>query len=169
MKRCPKCNAEYFDNILEFCLEDGTRLASAPKPTASASRSGDTARPAGVHDPLAKPDSEETIVMARPAEAGDEAFPLPPGSRSANKLIETAPIVLALLHNWWQWIYLEKTYVYSITAFVTSANFLMWLLLLAAGTTTGVYSVKYSKDKTLGIISLVALGINLILFLVPRR
>jgi len=26
MKCCPKCNIEYFDKTLEFCLEDGTRL-----------------------------------------------------------------------------------------------------------------------------------------------
>lgn len=27
MKRCPRCNIDYFDNALEFCLEDGARLS----------------------------------------------------------------------------------------------------------------------------------------------
>ena len=83
--------------------------------------------------------------------------------------METAPIVLALAHNWWQWLYLEKQYVSSITEYILSANFLMWLLLLASGILVSLLAVKHSKDKTLGIISLVALAINLILFLVPRR
>ncbi len=85
------------------------------------------------------------------------------------KILETAPIVLALAHNWWQWLYLEKQYVSSITDYILSANFLMWLLLLASGTIISLLAVKHSKNKTLGIISLVALAINLILFLVPRR
>ena len=27
MKRCPKCSADYFDNMIEFCLEDGAKLS----------------------------------------------------------------------------------------------------------------------------------------------
>src|SRR5688572_1350992 len=29
MKRCPQCRIEYFDDMLEFCLEDGARLVVA--------------------------------------------------------------------------------------------------------------------------------------------
>ena len=46
MKHCPKCNADYFDNMLEFCLEDGTRLADTVETKvspASADRSNVTA------------------------------------------------------------------------------------------------------------------------------
>jgi hypothetical protein len=27
MKQCPKCKIDYFDNSLEFCLEDGMKLS----------------------------------------------------------------------------------------------------------------------------------------------
>lgn len=171
MKRCPKCNADYFDNMLEFCLEDGTRLsaATAGSTTSHATRSTAEAR-SGVHAPIANRDSVETVVI--PAKdigtASGTAIESRPDSPLA-RLIETTPIGIALAHNWWQWLYLEKTYVSSVTDYVLSANFLMWLLLLSVGTASGVYALKYSKNKSFAIISLVALAINLILFVVPRR
>jgi hypothetical protein len=167
MKRCPKCNADYFDNVLEFCLEDGTRLTFAPQ---SAVRTApaiptETNRSPG---PIAQRPSEETVVIpAERTEAGKLAAPELVTS-SGVRVIERAAVGLALVHNWWQWLYLEKTYFYSMFDLL-SANFLMWLLLLAAGTTAGIYSVKRSGDRTLGIVSLLTLAINLILYLVPRR
>lgn len=35
MKRCPTCNRSYDDDTLSFCLEDGTRLATAYDPEAT--------------------------------------------------------------------------------------------------------------------------------------
>jgi hypothetical protein len=168
MKRCPKCNADYFDNVLEFCLEDGTRLTAAPQsavPTASAIPV-ETHRSPG---PIAQRISEETVVIPGDKNQPADLAALVPETSSSIRVFERAAVGFALAHNWWQWLYLEKAYVYSITDYILSANFLMWLLLLGAGTAGGLYSVKQSRDKTLGIITLVILAINLILFLVPRR
>ncbi|NOT48154.1 MAG: hypothetical protein HOP17_10460 [Acidobacteria bacterium] len=173
MKRCPKCNADYFDNMIGFCLEDGTRLSATNAGTATEQATPPTAEAGfGVHAPIANRDSEETVVI--PAkDIGTVAGTAidrdaQPDSRFA-RVIEIVPVVIALAHNWWQWLYLEKTYVSSITDYLLSANFLMWLLLLSAGTASGIYSLKHSKNKSFAIISLVVLAINLILFVVPRR
>ncbi len=176
MKRCPKCNADYFDNMLEFCLEDGTRLAFAPQSAAATvpltrvvSKTDEAAE---MHGPIAERKSEETVVIPGKSglKANDAAAISAAGSNSQlTRIVETAAVGLALAHNWWQWLYLEKTPTYSLTDFFLSANFLMWLLLLAAGTGAGIYSIKYSKNRTFAVIALVTLAINLILFLVPRR
>lgn len=168
MKRCPKCNADYFDNMLEFCLEDGTKLIFAPQSAVSAppTVAAETHRTPG---PIAHNLSEETVVIPaerkQPADRADQA----PRQSSNLHVLERAAVGFALAHNWWQWLYLEKAYVYSVADYLLSANFLMWLLLLAAGIVTGMYAVKQSRDKTLGIIGLVIVAINLILFVVPRR
>ena len=52
MKRCPKCNRQYDDETLRFCLEDGSALFSARDSDAPATeimppRGGPTVRPAG--------------------------------------------------------------------------------------------------------------------------
>ncbi len=174
MKRCPKCHADYFDNVLEFCLEDGTRLSFASQPVGVATSPTIQQKPATNPQPgpLSNLNSEATVVIRKAGETewpGLEKSMLSAKQSQTAKILETAPIVLALAHNWWQWLYLEKQYISSITEYILSANFLMWLLLLGSGTAVGLLSVKHSKDKTLGIISLVALAINLILFLVPRR
>jgi hypothetical protein len=177
MKRCPKCNADYFDNMLEFCLEDGTRLtslsdtsggakttqANPPRPTAAETVSLPFA---GVPKTLEVPGSSsgeiETIVAKTD-------MVLPAMQAKTSSILENAPIVFALAHNWWQWLYLEKQYMSSIMDYVLSANFLMWLLLLAAGIIVSLLAVKRSERKIVAYTSLVILAINLILFLVPRR
>ncbi len=175
MKRCPKCNADYFDNMLEFCLEDGTRLAFAPQSaTATIPTMRPTAGSPAQHAPLTERVSEETVVISDAAarqktETRTETSEENVSVSRTTSAVETVPVVLALAHNWWQWLYLEKTYVYSLTDYLLSANFLMWLLLLVAGAAVGIYTVRNSKNKTFAIIGLVTLGINLILFLVPRK
>jgi hypothetical protein len=168
MKRCPKCNADYFDNVLEFCLEDGTRLTIAPQ-SAVATAPKIAAETNRVPGPIGPPVSQETVVIPAGNRQPGESASASSGVSSGVKVFERAAVGFALAHNWWQWLYLEKTYVYSITDYVLSANFLMWLLLLGAGTAGGIYAIKQSRDKTLGIITLTMLAINLILFLVPRR
>ena len=165
MKKCPSCQADYFDNRLEFCLDDGTRLLSTD--TSTQERPQAPKRPE-VTEPLVRPplNSQETVVIGpKQTEAARVIAPL----AASSGVPETAALVLALLHNWWQWIYIEKVYISSIAEFLLSANFLMWLLLLSAGTAVSIYSIKVSRNRTLAIISLVTLAINLILFLVPRR
>ena len=170
MKRCPKCNAEYFDNMLEFCLEDGTRLTAAAQAQTAAYTRSHPLSTLPHSTPMTTAASEETVVMSGKSDTSVAAGSMPAETASwMSKVLETTPIVIALAHNWWQWLYLEKQYASSITDYVLSANFLMWILLLAGGGALSLYSVKNSKNKTLAIVSLVVLAVNLILFLVPRR
>jgi hypothetical protein len=175
MRRCPKCNVEYFDNMLEFCLEDGTRLTNLPDTGAVA-----TAKPRPVPPTLA-----ETVSFAaekapftevvQPQPNIFESIDAKPESRMQGvkargyEVIEYVPIILALAHNWWQWLYLDKQNVSSITDYVLSVNFLMWLVLLISATAVSLFVIRSGTKKTLAYISLVILAINLILFLVPRR
>lgn len=166
MKRCPKCNAEYLDNTLEFCLEDGSRLAFANDARGTAATSPQTAADTvafGLNQaPIVQAAEEVETVLAKTSSIIPVA-----GSKSA--VLENVPIVIALAHNWWQWLYLEGQHVYSIASYIFSANFLMWLLLLIAGVIVGIWSVKQSERKVVAYASLVMLAINLILFIVPRR
>ncbi|MDQ3041790.1 MAG: hypothetical protein M3R11_05350 [Acidobacteriota bacterium] len=54
-------------------------------------------------------------------------------TEQSNSVLELAPFVIALAHNWWQWIYLNNQYYSSFSTYVLSANFIMWLLLLTTG------------------------------------
>jgi hypothetical protein len=87
----------------------------------------------------------------------------------SNTILEIAPLVLALAHNWWQWIYLNNQYYSSFSNYILSANFLMWLLLLTTGAVIGLLAIKRCQNKSSAFASLVILSINLILFLVPKR
>ncbi|MGB7068933.1 MAG: hypothetical protein WBD22_05520 [Pyrinomonadaceae bacterium] len=178
MKRCPNCNAEYSDNSLEFCLEDGSRLAMlAAKPSEPVTSSSPVGqRPMTVATEVifgignqaqrAPAKAEETVTIV----ADKTTLVSPDKSTStANRLLELSPIVIALAHNWWQWLYIEGTYISSIASFIVSAPFLMWLLLLAAGVSICLIAVKRAERKEFAYTSLVILAINLILFLVPRR
>ncbi len=175
MKRCPKCSIEYFDNTLEFCLEDGMRLVSE--------LSFETEKPSVTHANKPNPSTEKTVNLpfSKPVETlefgGANDFQTIPQTdllkervaQQGNKVLEIAPIVIALAHNWWQWIYLSNQYYSSLSSYVLSANFLMWLLLLTAGAVVSLFAVKRCKNKGFAFASLVILSINLILFLVPRR
>lgn len=180
MKRCPKCNLDYFDNMLEFCLEDGSKLytvsAYNETPTITKPNPSNPATAKTVSLPYSKtpgalqfeasnragnPPIEKTVAATDllKEKVTDKTF----------RILETAPIVLSLAHNWWQWIYLNNQYYSSLTGFLLSANFLMWLLLLITGGATGLLAVKYSRNKGFAYASLVILAINLLLFLVPKR
>lgn len=176
MKLCPQCNINYSDETLEFCLEDGTRLVSA----ANRSRT-------------------QMPTMTIPGElkiAGEKTFNLPSSNQpetiafqggknlqstietnlikdkpvaGSYRILEISSITISLAHNWWQWLYLNNQYYSSFSTYVLSANFLMWLLLLIAGTGVGVYTLKQSQNKIIPITSLILIAINLLLFLVPKR
>ena len=166
MKRCPRCNADYFDNMLEYCLEDGAKLFLATVPNV-ATGTREPASGLGAAGPLVTaPTSEPTVVLNKP-ESVDAKVENTLADTSL--LVTIAPTIVALAHNWWQWVYLEKQHVYSLTDYLLSANFVMWLLLLAAGILSGLYGLKHSKNRSYALIGLVVLAINLILFLVPRR
>ena len=179
MKRCPKCNTDYFDNLLEFCLEDGARLvalSNTPLGTPPVTQANPGIPTSAQSSPLPFSPSPKTLAFGQAGEIETVVRILPRDELTETKLrsqsvnfVERAPIALALLHNWWQWIYLEKEYVSSIASYITSANFLMWLLLLTGGAAVSLFVLKKSENKVFAYISLVILAINLILFLVPRR
>jgi hypothetical protein len=158
MKRCPQCSHEYSDKTLEFCLEDGSRLISAV--SAEASR--------------------ETVVLPGTATVTDSHGTAPAQTAKIQelkeravdhglKIMELAPMIIALLHNYWQWIYADKEQTSSIANFLLSAGFIVWLLLLLAGAAAGFLAVKLARNKSFAITALIVLAINFLLFVVPRR
>jgi len=175
MKRCPNCNIEYFDTTLEFCLEDGTRLVSIS--------ARETESPTVIRSTKTGSAAEETVDLPFPNPAqtlefgGAKAIETAPQktlvkdkiTEQSNGVLELAPFVVALAHNWWQWIYLNNQYYSSFSTYILSANFLMWLLLLTTGAVVGLLAVKRCQNKAFAFASLVILSINLILFLVPKR
>ena len=85
------------------------------------------------------------------------------------KVIEIAPIVLSLTHNYWQWLYLNKTNYPDTLSFLTSSHFVIWLLLLTSGAISSFIALKYGRNKGFAIASLVILAINLLLSIVPNK
>ena len=175
MKRCPQCNAEYFDDMLEFCLEDGAKLdfvSRALNETPTITKSNKT-----------NPFTEKTVSL--PFDTADKTIEslksdINPTSWNKNpiikkkldagyKILEILPLIFSLSHNWWQWLYAANQSYSTVSAFLLSANFLIWLLLLAIGTGLSVLAFKRCENKGYALISLVILAINLILFIVPKR
>lgn len=175
MKRCPKCNVGYFDNMLEYCLEDGTRLtnhlqtARADGATTEAYSFPRMAEPTAILGKEPVPDTIDSPSSPELETVDAKRASMLPGTGTAAKVLEITPIVLALAHNWWQWLYLENQYVSSIASYIFSANFLMWLLLLVSGVFISLWSAKQSERKTIAYASLIVFAINLILYIVPRR
>ena len=85
MKRCPKCNRQYNDDTLRFCLEDGTTLAptmrEAAPPTEILPRAQPTLKASG-----------STV----PSYQNTPAFP-PSEARQSNPLLTAGVIAIALL------------------------------------------------------------------------
>lgn len=183
MKQCPRCNVEYFDEVLEFCLEDGAKLLQIsgqgkemPTITKSNKPNPTTAETvnlpfSNIPETLEAKNSDQNIQAQTTAsfETANSAQLKEKVTSQSYKILEVAPIIVALAHNWWQWVYLRNQYYSSFTTYVLSANFLMWLLLLAAGTAVGLLALKLSQNKGFAYTSLVIIAINLILFLVPNR
>jgi hypothetical protein len=178
MKRCAVCQKEYYDETLEFCLEDGSRLQKTDK------INNET-----LTVPALKPNLE--LRQAKTLELNNQADTQKPGlhkteilsnkqfsekkeiikrnvADTSAKILETSPIVLALAHNYWQWLYLYRQPTYDLTAFFTSYNLLVWIFLLISGLLFGLFSLKYGKNKGFAITALVVLAINVILSIVPK-
>ncbi len=83
MKRCPTCNRTYTDLSLNFCLEDGTPLSSAPDPNATIRypppRDTSEPPPTEIYRP------EPAIVSPRPT------VPPPPSPQQWSPTPTTAP------------------------------------------------------------------------------
>ncbi len=174
MKQCPRCNLIYTDDTLEFCLEDGSRLVtdSSPQtetPTVFAAKKAAHTTEKTVNLPFSRKIENFDLKAEKLQNTGhSQSIENKKDGRNL-KIIEISAIAVALLHNWWQWLYLNNQYYSTFTAYVLSANFLMWLLLLAIGIGIGLYAVKLARNKSVPIISLVILAVNLILFVVPKR
>lgn len=160
MKKCSKCNREYSDGTLEFCLEDGTRLIP----------------------PIITKTSEETVILPNTEVLPNfETNPLEPAKttkvqelkeKAVNqgyKVLEIAPIIFALIHNYWQWLYVDKQKFYTVSEFLLSVNFIVWLMLLLIGTGLSISTLKFGRNRGFAITGLIILAINLLLFIVPRR
>lgn len=172
MKKCPKCSFAYYDNTLDFCLEDGTRLevVSDNQPTATIPRPASTAeKTLFIPNTAAEIETVQRSNLAPTIEVKELDKSPDVSEKKIYKMLEIAPVVVALTHNWWQWVYLEGQSYSSFTNYVFSGNFLGWLFLLLVGTLLSVLSLRNSRDKKFAIISLSILAINLLLFIVPRK
>ena len=85
------------------------------------------------------------------------------------RALEVGTVALALAHNWLQWLYIDRQSYGSIANFLTSAEFLIWLLLLFAGAAAGLLTLKFARRKELAYLGLLILAVNFLLLLVPRR
>ncbi len=178
MKRCAVCQKEYYDETLEFCLDDGSRLQKIEK-------INNETLTAPAIKPNIKTSGAKTVQMANRTEFQKPELPETeniPNSQFSDKkevikrnvadtsvkILETSPIILALAHNYWQWLYLYRQPTYDLTAFFTSYNFLVWIFLLISGLLFGLFSLKYGNNKGFAITALVVLAINVILSIVPK-
>jgi hypothetical protein len=175
MKSCPKCQITYEDNSLEFCLEDGTRLVSSDNfsteiPTVTHSNNPNPT----IAKTVSLPFSDQAQGAGQATAKNPSAFPQvnqikEKAIEKSNKVLEVIPIVMALAHNWWQWIYLNNQNYSSVTAFLLSPNFLVWFLLLIVGVVLGLISFKRTRNRGFAVAGLVIFAVNFILFLVPKR
>lgn len=175
MKRCSQCAAEYFDDMLEFCLEDGTKLHTVsqtfkPAPTVTRSKSNKSSNDETFNLPFTADEKtlERTTPTASPTVRQENSV-IKEKLAAGYKALEMFPLVIALSHNWWQWLYAANQSSASISAFLISANFLIWLLLLAVGAVFSLLAIKRCQNKNYALISLVIMAVNLILFIVPKR
>ena len=177
MKKCPKCQAAYFDHMLEFCLDDGAKLTIISNPTAPDTKPN-TTKQSNVETMVFDAHAElpKTVEVNPPAPANQQTIGAKePVSLKQNavekgyRALEISTLVSALAHNWWQWLYVDRQSYGSIANFLFSADFLVWILLLFAGTIAGLLTLKLSRTKGLAYVGLIILAINFLLLLVPRK
>lgn len=173
MKRCPKCRTDYFDNMLDFCLDDGERLLLL-KNTGEIEKAVPTQAETVVFSPDSLPANFEPSGIENDAQTS-----LTGQAKKTEKLkeevkqkwlkaLEISPLILALAHNYWQWLYLARKYYYEFFDYFFSSAFLIWLLLLITTFVFGIISLKYSKRKDFAITALIVLAINVLLSIVPK-
>lgn len=175
MKRCPKCSTDYFDNMLDFCLDDGERLLLLKQKKEDFKQISSTQA-----EPLALDNNFNPAVFVHKdtktdlqIDWQDDLQNKPEGIKQKVtlqwlKALEMVPIILALAHNYWQWLYLARKSYYDFSSFFLSADFLIWLVLLITAGVFGIISLKYSKRKGFAVTALVVLAINVILSIVPK-
>ncbi|MEP6923231.1 MAG: hypothetical protein ABI954_02090 [Pyrinomonadaceae bacterium] len=182
MKSCPSCNLKYADDTLQFCLNDGTQLTefieTEEPATVFSSGVSTTEKSPSSHSNFEQmsvaPDSahlqeaNSTLFANQPTQelfsakenASDELF---------IKILTFAPIVVALMQNYWQWLYMSKYDSFQFPSFLWELNFWVWLILLFSGTALCVLAIKNNKNRGFAVVGLVILAINFLLCLAPRR
>jgi hypothetical protein len=168
MKYCPKCNREYSDPSLEFCLEDGVRL----NPFLPTKRSEETVvlPPNAIQtNPASGPvtptqnlhleNSKTNKVQVLKEKAVDRGY----------QILEVAPIVFALIHNYWQWLFADKQTTSSILDFLLSGSFIVWFILFIFTLGLSLSTLKFGRNRGFAVTGLIILAINLLLFIVPRK
>jgi magnesium-transporting ATPase (P-type) len=165
MKRCPKCNHEYPDPTLEFCLEDGSRLISQ----ALTKTSEETVVLGNLQTNLKSPLSPLTDSSTEPPKSVKVQELKEKAVDQGYKILEVTPIVFALIHNYWQWLFADKQNYHSFTEYFLSSSFIFWFLLLIFSCVLSIITLKFGREKKFAITSLIILAINLLLFIVPRR
>jgi hypothetical protein len=175
MKRCPKCSTDYFDNMLDFCLDDGERLLLLRQRKEAFKEISSTQAETAVYDNNFHPavfvplDTKTDLQIDLQDDLQNKTEGIKQKVTSQwLKTLEIVPIFLALAHNYWQWLYLARKSYYDFSSFFLSADFLIWLFLLITGAVFGIISLKYSKRKGFAVTALVVLAINVILSIVPK-
>lgn len=178
MKRCPKCRLDYFDQMLEFCLEDGAKLVTITERSTAAKTEVLNTAQNSVETVFTNNFAElpQTVqandLMKTEASAANETKADSLKRKAVEKgyrTLELGSLIAALAHNWWQWLYVDRQNYGSVSAFLFSADFVIWFTLLLAGTVAGLLTLKYSRHKTFAYFGLVVLAINFILLIVPRK
>lgn len=161
--------------MLDFCLDDGERLVLLKQKNDTFNEISPTQAKTEVlsnnfnRAVFVTPDTKTTLQDELLNDLENQS----PGIKQKVKMqwlktLEIVPIILALTHNYWQWLYLARKSYYDFTSFFFSLDFIVWLILLAASAAFGIISLKYSKSKGFAITALVVLAINVILSIVPK-
>lgn len=177
MKKCPRCQVAYYDDTLVFCLEDGTELRTVSGQSAVATEQFSVDEKS-VETMFINETSElPKTVAAHDGNTLKQNLPNPTQISSLKekavekgyRTLELGTLIFALAHNWWQWLYVDRQNYGSVSDFLFSADFVIWFLLLSVGTTAGLLTLKFSRNKTFAYFGLVVLAINFILLIVPRK
>lgn len=183
MKSCPKCKSVFFDETLEFCMEDGSPLVltspeKAEIPTVIKNKT-DFA-PAdktlefsdeGKHlnNPF-EPEKTRQTGLNQTVKIDEKLTNFKEKvSYQGLRTIEVLPIILALSNNYWQWLYLNRANYNDTLSFLISVNFIVWFVLLIFGLISCFVAIKYGKNRGFAITALVILAINLLLSIVPLK
>ena len=164
--------------MLEFCLDDGAKLFVVNNKTTAAETKVLDNNQNSIETMFfdASKEVPKTLKVNNPATVEQPSAgatePVSLKRKTIEKgyrALEVGTVTLALAHNWWQWVYVDHQNYGSIANFLTSAEFLIWLLLLFAGVALGLLTLKFSRKKELAYVGLLILAINFLLLLVPRR
>lgn len=182
MKSCPSCNLKYADDTLQFCLNDGTQLAEFADPDEPATVFSSVATQTAERSGFGNSNFEQISAVTTSANLRETESSAPANKTTQElsaaennadelffKILTFAPIVVALMQNYWQWLYMSKYDSFKFPGFLWELNFWVWLMLLLSGTSLCVLAIKNNKNRGFAVVGLVILAINFLLCLVPRR